>query len=78
MANIFFSNRHGSMSDAFERDLMQQSLANGEAISLMALFKAVHAGLLKAAMGTASYIKAVTKALNEARARDVKFCGSHW
>lgn len=70
--------QYGRFNDALERDLMQRALGNGETVSMTAVFKSIASGLKKATLATAAYVMAVTRALNEARARDAEMCGSQW
>lgn len=77
MSDISLS-RYGRLNDTLERDLMQRTLGNGESISFVAMMMTVKAGLTIVVTRTASYVMALTRALNEARARDAKFSGSQW
>lgn len=71
-------NQYSRFNDALERDLMQRALGNGETVSITAIFKSIASGLKKATLAIAKYVMAVTRALNEARARDAEMCGSQW
>lgn len=77
MSDISLS-RYGRLNDTLERDLMQRTLGNGESVSIVAVFHTVKAALTTVVRRTAHYVMALTRALNEARARDAKFSGSQW
>ena len=77
MSNLSF-NQNGRLSDSLERDLMRQALSDGESISITALAQKAMSLIAQGAETLSFYISDVTKALNEARAKDVHFSGSQW
>lgn len=77
MSDILF-NQYGRLNDSMERALMQRALANGEAVSITAVFASLAKLVKKVAVRSGRYIISATNALNEARARDAKYCGAFW
>ena len=74
MSDITYSR----LSDSLERDLMQKALSNGESVQATTLAKKALAALKKGVIEVWNYIIEVTRALDEARAKDARFSGSQW
>lgn len=77
MSDISF-NQYSRLSDSLERDLMRDSLSNGEAVSIVTLGKKVIGGLKTGFLSFANYMIDVTRALDEARAKDARYSRTAW
>ena len=77
MSSISFSS-DSRLSDSIERDLMRDSLSNGEAVSIMAVATKVASGIKSSLSAFAQYMIDVTKALDEARAKDARYTRTAW
>ncbi|MYN14828.1 hypothetical protein GSY71_16940 [Pusillimonas sp. TS35] len=71
-------NQSPRLSDAMERELVQQALSNGETVSAIELGKNVLAAFKRGTVAFWDYMVEVAEALNEARAKDSRFSGSQW
>jgi len=60
------------LSDAMERELLLAAMSNRDNVSLRAVFKQVCTGMRHAASAVASYVAALSDALHEARAKDIR------
>jgi hypothetical protein len=77
MSDLSF-NQYSRLSDSLERDLMRNAMSNGESVSVIALGKTVLRSFGKGFMAVADYVVEVTRALDEARAKDARFSRSQW
>lgn len=66
------------LSDALERVYMHSTLSNGESLSVMPALRKIGSALYKAGAATLRVIDNHLTALNDARARDVRFTNSQW
>lgn len=71
-------NQYSRLSDSLERDLMRQALNNGESVSALGLVKRLFASLGNAVSAFCNYMIEVTRALDEARAKDARYSRSYW
>lgn len=71
-------NQYSRLSDSLERELMRNATSNGESVSVIALAKTVARSLKNGFMAVADYVVEVTRALDEARAKDARFSRSQW
>jgi hypothetical protein len=71
-------NQYSRLSDSLERDLMRDAMSNGESVSVITLGKTVLRSLKTGFMAVADYIVEVSRALDEARAKDARFSRSQW
>lgn len=77
MSSISFS-QYSRLSDSIERDLMRDSLSNGEAVSIVAVAKHAVSGIKTGFLAFARYMVDVTRALDEARAKDARYTRTAW
>ena len=77
MSSISFS-QYSRLSDSIERDLMRDSLSNGEAVSITAVAKKAVSGIKSGLFAFAGYMVVVTKALDDARAKDARYTRTAW
>ncbi|NYT80216.1 hypothetical protein H0A70_01675 [Alcaligenaceae bacterium] len=77
MSNLSY-NQFSRLSDSLERDLMRQALSDGESVSIAALGKEILAAIQNGVKAAWNYAIEVTAALDEARANNARFSGSHW
>jgi hypothetical protein len=77
MSNLSY-NQFSRLSDSLERDLMRQALSDGESVSIAGLGKEVLASIQNGATAIWNYVIDVTAALDDARANNPRFSGSHW
>jgi hypothetical protein len=71
-------NQYSRLSDSLERELMRDAMSNGESVSVITLGKTVLRSLKTGFMAVADYIVEVSRALDEARAKDARFSRSQW
>lgn len=71
-------NQYSRLSDSLERELMRVAATGNESVSVVAVVKGAVAHLKQAAYAFASYLVEVSRALDEARAKDARFSRSHW
>lgn len=71
-------NQYSRLSDSLERELMRNATSNGESVSVITLVKTVARSLKNGFMAVADYVVEVTRALDEARAKDARFSRSQW
>jgi hypothetical protein len=71
-------NQYSRLSDSLERDLMRDAMSNGESVSVITLGKTVLRSLKTGFMAVADYMVEVSRALDEARAKDARFSRSQW
>jgi hypothetical protein len=77
MSNLSY-NQFSRLSDSLERDLMRTALSDGESVSIATLGKEILAAIQNGVKATWNYVIEVTAALDEARANNARFSGSHW
>lgn len=77
MSDISF-NQYSRLSDSLERELMRAAAEESESVRVTTVAKNALAYLKKAATGVASYLVEVSRALDEARAKDARFSRSQW
>ena len=77
MSDISY-NQYSRLSDSLERDLMRDALNNGESVSIVALVKTALSMVKSGVIGLSNYMIAVTRAMDEARAKDSRFSRSQW
>jgi hypothetical protein len=69
---------HSRLSDTLERELLRRSVNESESVTVTPALKSISHGLGKAFSAFTSYMMALTAALNEARAKDVRFSHNQW
>ncbi|SHH50402.1 hypothetical protein [Pollutimonas bauzanensis] len=77
MSNLSY-NQYSRLSDSLERDIMRDSWSNGEAVSIVTLGKQAFGGLKAGFKAFAGYMIDVTRALDEARAKDARYTRTAW
>jgi formylmethanofuran dehydrogenase subunit E len=71
-------NQYSRLSDSLERELMRAAATGNESVSVVDLGKDALSMLKRAAYNFAMYLVEVSRALDEARAKDARFSRSHW
>ena len=71
-------NQYSRLSDSLERDLMRSALSNGESVSIVSLVKKTIASLKTGFFAFTNYMAELTRALDEARAKDAHYSRSQW
>lgn len=71
-------NTYSRLSDSMERDLLQAASTNNQAYSAIDGLAIVVNAISRGTASFARYLVQVAEALNEARALDSRFSGSHW
>jgi hypothetical protein len=71
-------NQYSRLSDSLERELMRAASTGNESVSVVAVAQAAVAYVKKAAYAVGNYLVEVSRALDEARAKDARFSRSHW
>jgi hypothetical protein len=71
-------NQYSRLSDSLERELMRAAATGNESVSVVDLGKDTLSMLKRAAYSFAMYLVEVSRALDEARAKDARFSRSHW
>lgn len=66
------------LSDALERAYMQATLSSGESLSIMPTIRKIGSTAYKAGAVVLRVIDNHLAALNDARARDVRYTNSQW
>jgi hypothetical protein len=77
MSDISF-NQYSRMSDYLERELMRNAALESESAGVVTVAKSAIAFLKKATLAVADYLVEVSRALDEARAKDARFSRSQW
>ena len=77
MSNVSYSSE-ARLSDSLEREVMRETLANGETLSAGAMVKSAGRGIAQGFNAVFNYFVAVADVLNEARAQDARHSRSYW
>lgn len=77
MSNVSYSSE-ARLSDSVEREIIRETLANGETLSATSLLKFVGSGIAQCFSAAFNYIVAVADVLNEARAQDTRKSHGYW
>ncbi|HEY9572568.1 MAG TPA: hypothetical protein VIR76_05540 [Pusillimonas sp.] len=77
MSDLSF-NQYSRLSDSLERDLMRKALNDGESISIVTMGQKTLSSVKKGLIAVSNYMIAVTRAMDEARAKDARFSRSQW
>lgn len=71
-------NTYSRFSDSLERDMLHASSNSNQGYSALNGLAIVASAVGRGAAAFGRYLVQVAEALNEARARDVRFSGSQW
>lgn len=71
-------NQFGQLSDSLERELVRMKAAELRAESVLLLLKKALASVKSLGLSAFNYMVDVSRALDEARARDARFSGTQW
>jgi len=72
MSNLTYPAKYTRLSDALERELMLAAIAEERGISLRDTFKSVLVAIRHGTVAVFNYITALSEALHEARAKDLR------
>lgn len=78
MSNVSYYSTEARLSDSIEREMMRETLANGENLSASSMLKSTGRGIAQGFNAVFNYLVAVADVLNEARAQDNRHSRSYW